>query len=83
MTGDIAIQSGHSGPDDSRLMATVTCDKCGCEFQIYHAILYADSARAKKEATYIKADVLHGEHIDPKFVNHLDEYDLDDAEQFM
>jgi hypothetical protein len=76
MTGDQIIQSGASTPKDSTLMATVTCDRCGSIFQIFHMFQFADAARVNKQAADFKANVLHGEHCD-KFVRHLDVYELD------
>jgi hypothetical protein len=76
MTGDQAIQSGASAPKDSTLMATVTCDRCGSKFQIFHMFQFADADRVDKQAADFKADVLHGEHCE-EFVRHQDVYELD------
>jgi predicted RNA-binding protein with PUA domain len=77
MTGDLAIQYGIITPNDSQVMATVTCDMCGSKFQILHVFQFADAARVDEQAADFKADVLHGEHCDEKFVRHLNVYELD------
>jgi hypothetical protein len=77
MTGDLAIQFGVPTPKDSTEMATVTCDRCGSKFQIFHMFQFADAARVDKQAADFKVDALHGEHCDEKFVRHLDVYELD------
>jgi hypothetical protein len=77
MTGDVAIQSGASIPKDSVLMATVTCDTCGCKFEIFHMFQFADATRVDGQAADFEADVLHGEHCDEKFIRHLDLYEFD------
>ena len=84
MTDDIAIQYGQPEPADSIQMQTVICDYCQTEYRIFHASLFGpDPARAGREASYLKHDLLHGEHQDEKFLVHLPTYDLHDAENFM
>jgi hypothetical protein len=76
MSGVSAIRVGQQLPDHYKKMATSVC-KCGATFSIIHQQPFADPTRAEKQVDTLKS-ILGGEHVDPKFQDHLTFYCLDD-----
>jgi len=74
---DSAIHKGGKIPSGYREMAASACSRCKASFLIIHEYPFADADRAKVQAALL-AGILGGEHVDEKFVRHLDLYeDLD------
>ena len=77
MSNYMAIQSTAELPRQYQEMANrVTCKACNAEFSIIHFVTTADKTQVQRQVQELE-EILSGEHIDEKFLSHLDSYELD------
>ena len=75
----MAVTVGKKMPEDFRKMesrATCEMDGCGATFNIFHHASAVDRGAVPKQIEEVRG-ILRGEHIDEKFRNHLESYELD------
>jgi len=73
----MAIQSTAELPQQYQAMANgVLCKSCAMEFSIIHFVTLADETQVEAQIAELE-EILSGEHVDDKFVSHLDSYELD------
>ncbi len=79
MSNYLAVTVGEKMPEDFRKMdSRVTCEVngCGATFNIFHHASAVDKGAVLKQIEEMKR-ILRGEHVDEKFRNHLESYELD------
>jgi hypothetical protein len=77
MSNYMAIQRTAGIPSQYREMGNrVTCKACDAEFSIIHFVAMVDEALVQLHTESLE-EILSGEHVDEKFLNHLYSYELD------
>jgi len=77
MNNYLAIQATAELPAQYRKMGNcITCKLCDAEFSIIHFVAIVDETQVQRQAEALE-EILSGEHIDEKFLSHLDSYELD------
>ena len=79
MSNYLAVRVGKKMPNDFQKMelrATCTANECGATFNIFHHMRALDKEAVPKQIEEVER-ILRGEHVDVKFRNHLESYELD------
>lgn len=73
----MAIRVGTKIPAQYRKMEKSVCKICGATFSIIHQQALADQKLATSQIDILR-NILSEEHVDPKFKDHPESYELDD-----
>jgi hypothetical protein len=79
MSNYLAVRVGKKMPDDLRKMelrATCEVNECGATFNIFHHVSAVNKGAVPKQIEEVQC-ILRDEHVDEKFRNHLESYELD------
>jgi uncharacterized Zn finger protein (UPF0148 family) len=75
----MAVRVGEKKPDFYEKMDKAVCPSCGATFWIIHHKPFENKALVTNQIKSIE-HILSGEHVDPKYLDHLKSYDIGDSD---
>lgn len=76
MSRYMAVRVGGKKPDQYQKMAKAVCRSCGATFWIIHHQPFVNKALVAIQVEAVE-EILSGEHVDSKFLDHLKSYDVE------